>query len=168
MLVVFTCWACFGTELLVSLLVDRYMYWTDWGEHSKIERASMDGLETSRQSVISSKLGWPNGLAIDHDADRLYWADAQTEVIEYSKLDGSGRKTLLLNIPHPYGLTLLDDKIYWTDWQERSVQMAQKSDGSGRTTIRGNLPGLMDIHAVDTSVTSCKTLAKALSFVCWH
>lgn len=134
--------------------VCRYMYWTDWGTEAKIERASMDGLETSRQKIVSTNLKWPNGLAVDHGADRLYWADAQTEVIEYSRLDGSGRKTLLQNIPHPYGITLLGDKIYWTDWQERSVQMADKSDGSGKTVVRGNLPGLMDIHAVDLSSTS--------------
>jgi sugar lactone lactonase YvrE len=137
-----------------KLCLHRYMYWTDWGENSRIEKASMDGLETSRSTIVSSRLGWPNGLAIDHDANKLYWADAQTEVIEYSNLDGSGRTKLVSNVPHPYGLTLLDDKIYWTDWEERSVQMAQKSDGSGRTTIRTNLPGLMDIHAVDTSKTT--------------
>ena len=114
----------------------------------------MDGLDSSREKIVSSNLGWPNGLVVDHAEDRLYWADAKTEMIEYVRLDGSGRKKLLMNIPHPYGLTVLGDKLYWTDWQERSIQMVSKLDGSNKMTVRGNLPGLMDIHAVDLSATT--------------
>ena len=57
-----------------------YMYWTDWGEHPKIERANLDG--TERLVLLNSSLGWPNGLAIDHAAGKLYWGDAKTDKIE--------------------------------------------------------------------------------------
>ena len=56
----------------------RYMYWTDWGENAKLERAAMDG--TDRAVLISNNLGWPNGLAIDKAGAQLLWADAHTEV----------------------------------------------------------------------------------------
>lgn len=59
-------------------LSDRYMYWTDWGEHAKLERSGMDGSE--RTVLISNNLGWPNGLAIDTAGSQLLWADAHTEV----------------------------------------------------------------------------------------
>lgn len=57
-----------------------YMYWTDWGEHAKLERAAMDG--SDRVVLISNNLGWPNGLAIDKAGSQLLWADAHTEVRE--------------------------------------------------------------------------------------
>lgn len=56
------------------------MYWTDWGEHPKIERANLDG--TERLVLLNSSLGWPNGLAIDYAAGKLYWGDAKTDKIE--------------------------------------------------------------------------------------
>lgn len=54
------------------------MYWTDWGEHAKLERSAMDG--SDRVVLISNNLGWPNGLAIDMAGSQLLWADAHTEV----------------------------------------------------------------------------------------
>lgn len=39
------------------------MYWTDWGSHPKIEVADMSG--ANRQTLISTDLGWPNGLVLD-------------------------------------------------------------------------------------------------------
>ena len=66
------------------------MYWTDWGEHPKIERAGMDGFD--RQVVVSRNLTWPNGLAIDYETSKLYWVDAGIKTIECSNLDGLDRK----------------------------------------------------------------------------
>lgn len=69
------------------------MYWSDWGDNPKIERAGMDG--SSRITLIKDNLTWPNGLAIDHDAGKIYWADGGTKSIEFSNLDGSNRKVLI-------------------------------------------------------------------------
>lgn len=66
--------------------VFSYMYWTDWGEHAKLERAAMDG--SDRVVLINNNLGWPNGLAIDKAGSQLLWADAHTEV------RGMGRQSL--------------------------------------------------------------------------
>lgn len=66
-----------------------------------------------------------------------------------SDLDGQQRRTLVAPVQHPYGLTLLGPHIYWTDWQSRSVHRANKNSGSEGITVRANLPGLMDIQAVD-------------------
>nr|XP_014343518.1 PREDICTED: low-density lipoprotein receptor-related protein 4 [Latimeria chalumnae] len=125
----------------------RYMYWTDWGEHAKLERAGMDG--SDRVVLINHNLGWPNGLVIDKAGSQLLWADAHTERIETADLNGANRRTLVSPVQHPYGLTLLDSYIYWTDWQTRSIQRADKNTGGAMITVRGNLPGLMDIQAID-------------------
>lgn len=69
------------------------MYWSDWGAQAKIERAGMDGSE--RTALITSNLTWPNGLAIDHELSRLYWADGGTKAIEYADLNGKNRNILI-------------------------------------------------------------------------
>ncbi|KAE8277090.1 Low-density lipoprotein receptor-related protein 6 [Larimichthys crocea] len=60
--------------------VAGYMYWTDWGEVPKIERADLDGME--RVVMVNTSLGWPNGLALDYDERKIYWGDAKTDKIE--------------------------------------------------------------------------------------
>uniref|UniRef100_A0A672TRU4 Low-density lipoprotein receptor-related protein 4 n=1 Tax=Strigops habroptila TaxID=2489341 RepID=A0A672TRU4_STRHB len=125
--------------------VGGFMYWTDWGASPKIERAGMDA--SNRLVIISSNLTWPNGLAIDYESKRLYWADAGMKTIEYASLDGSNRKVLIgSNLPHPFGLTLYGERIYWTDWQAKSIQSADRRTGQARETLQDNLENLMDIH----------------------
>ncbi|CAB1318240.1 unnamed protein product, partial [Coregonus sp. 'balchen'] len=133
-----------------------YMYWTDWGEHAKLERSSMDG--SDRLVLISNNLGWPNGLAIDSAGSQLLWADAHTERIEAADLNGLNRHTLVSPVQHPYGLTLLGPHIYWTDWQSRSIQRADKTTGANTITVRSNLPGLMDIQACGRRNGGCSHL----------
>ena len=54
------------------------MYWTDWGKKPNIKTADSDG--NNVQTLVEEGLGWPNGLTIDYAQERLYWADAQTDV----------------------------------------------------------------------------------------
>ncbi|KAL2310244.1 hypothetical protein Nmel_006492 [Mimus melanotis] len=66
-----------------------FMYWTDWGEVPKIERAGMDG--SSRSIIVNTDIYWPNGLTLDYEEQKLYWADAKLNFIHKSNLDGSHR-----------------------------------------------------------------------------
>lgn len=50
------------------------------------------------------------------------------------------------NLPHPFGLTVYGGQIYWTDWQAKSIQSADKRTGQDRETLQDNLENLMDIH----------------------
>ena len=50
--------------------------------------------------------------------DRLYWADAGTDMVEMSDLNGNGG-TILLKVDsknHFFGLALFQDSLYITDW----------------------------------------------------
>lgn len=67
----------------------RYMYWTDWGETPRIERAGMDG--STRKIIVDADIYWPNGLTIDLEEQKLYWADAKLSFIHRANLDGSFR-----------------------------------------------------------------------------
>ena len=71
----------------------RRLFWSDWGQHPRIESAGMDG--SDRRVIVASKVYWPNGLALDLPARRLYFADARLDYIEFCGYDGSGRTTVI-------------------------------------------------------------------------
>jgi len=50
------------------------------------------------------------------------------------------------SVPHPFGIAVHDDLVYWTDWVTHSIESANKLDGSGRRVVVGGLEDLMDIH----------------------
>ena len=128
------------------------MYWTNWGSKPKIEQAAMDG--SSRRSVITGNLGWPNGLTIDRSTNLLYWADAKLDKIEVSDLTGANRRLVVSSAAdiHPFGLTLYQDMLYWTDWNSQSISRLNLSNGKKEMVITG-MKKPMDIHLHDSSVT---------------
>ena len=66
-----------------------YIYWTDWGNDAKIERAALNGQD--RQAIVSNPhVVWPNGLVIDHSTEKIYWCDGRLRTISSANLDGSG------------------------------------------------------------------------------
>jgi len=67
------------------------MFWTDWGENPKIERAGMNGDPKSRSTIVPDRIKWPNGITIDYEERRLYWVDASLSYIHSSNLDGTDR-----------------------------------------------------------------------------
>lgn len=98
---------------------------------------------------------WPNGLAIDRIEGRLYWNDAKILTIESSDFNGHDRRTLLKEVSYPYGIVIVGQHIYWTDWKTKALHRADKSNGQEQLTIRENLEGLMDIRAIQVRVNIC-------------
>ncbi|KAG9334402.1 hypothetical protein JZ751_008152 [Albula glossodonta] len=78
-----------GVNIEGKWVLEGYMYWTDWGEEPRIERAGMDG--SSRKIIVEEDIYWPNGLTIDLEEQKLYWADAKLSFIHRANLDGSSR-----------------------------------------------------------------------------
>ncbi|XP_053386020.1 uncharacterized protein LOC123539293 [Mercenaria mercenaria] len=112
------------------------IFWSDWGKFPKIETANYDGSE--RKALITTGILWPNALAIDFADQLMYWGDAGTHYIERSKIDGSGRKILYYDArAHFFSMLLYSDKLFYTDWQQRSV-MALPVSGAENGTAVGN------------------------------
>lgn len=65
------------------------MYWSD-SQTSKIFQASMDG--TDIVTLQTDNLTWPNALALDVPAKKLYWMDVTTKRVEQFDLQKSSRK----------------------------------------------------------------------------
>ncbi|TKS77601.1 Prolow-density lipoprotein receptor-related protein 1 [Collichthys lucidus] len=122
-----------------------YLYWSDWGDNPHIGRIGMDS--TNRSVIVEDKITWPNGLTLDFINDRIYWADAREDYIEFASLDGTNRHTVLSqDIPHIFAMTLFEEYIYWTDWETKSINRAHKTLGTNKSTLISTLHRPMDIH----------------------
>ncbi len=122
------------------------MYWTDWGEHAKIEKMSMDGDLSTRTVLHSLNGSWPNGLSIDFTISRIFWTDAKLRVIESSRLDGSDRR-IVLRLPnqHPFSISVFEDYIYWSDWTNEGINKANKFTGADRGPYIRNVFDVMGL-----------------------
>lgn len=122
----------------------RYMFWTDWGEPSLVEKASMDG--KGREVLHSVGINQPLGITCDYGNQRVYWTDAAFDRIEYSSYDGSGRTVLVSGsdgVQIPFDLTIYGDLLYWTDWAANAVYGTHKIHG---TDPLGNLTTITVIY----------------------
>ncbi|XP_071521914.1 low-density lipoprotein receptor-like [Panulirus ornatus] len=114
--------------------IDGYIFWTDWGNPPKIERAGLDG--ATRTAIITSPhLYWPNGITIDYtdsSTKHLYWCDGKLNTISMSDLDGSQIKVILFSsavLRLPFSLTVFEDRLFWTDWSQLAIHSANKFTG---------------------------------------
>uniref|UniRef100_A0AAZ3P2N0 EGF-like domain-containing protein n=1 Tax=Oncorhynchus tshawytscha TaxID=74940 RepID=A0AAZ3P2N0_ONCTS len=133
------------------------MFWTNWNEQSpSIMRASLSGANVL--VIIGNDIRTPNGLAIDHRAEKLYFSDATLDKIERCEYDGSNRYVVVKNEPvHPFGLAVYGDYIFWTDWVRRAVLRADKFVGRDMRLLRNDIPQQpMGIIAVANDTNSCE------------
>lgn len=117
----------------------RSIYWTVWGTTPKIEQANLNGMD--RKTIIEGELKWPNGLVIDSATRRLFWADAALDKIETSDLRGKGRRVLLStpHVHHPYSLAILNNRLFWSDWETSGIHSADKETGDNVVTVAQRL-----------------------------
>ena len=110
----------------------------------------MDG--SSRRSIVTGNIAWPNGLTIDQTTNLLYWADAKLDKIEVSDLNGGNRRVIMSSSAdiHPFGLTVHQGMLYWTDWNNKSISRYEISTGNRDMIITG-LQKPMDIHLYNAS-----------------
>ena len=106
----------------------------------------MDG--SNRQVIISTKIYWPNGLALDIPTKRVYFADSKLDFIDFCNYDGSGRQQVIANnhyLLHPHSLSVFEDQIYWTDRQLNRVLKVGQSN----------------LHKVHTDCKQLKSMQRA-------
>ncbi|XP_075155675.1 low-density lipoprotein receptor-related protein megalin [Haematobia irritans] len=125
----------------------RFIFWTDWGENPRIERIGMDG--TMRETIINTKIYWPNGLTLDTATKRVYFADSKLDFIDFCYYNGTGRQQVLAGshyLLHPHSLSLFEDTLYWTDRQLNRVLSANKFRGHNQTVVSHLISQPLSIH----------------------
>ncbi|XP_049818680.1 low-density lipoprotein receptor-related protein 2 [Aethina tumida] len=105
-----------------------YIFFSEWDRPANISRSFSDG---SNLTIFKNlTLGWPNGLSIDFDTDRLYWCDALLDHVQHSNLDGTDIKTVNSRlIRHPFSIVIHKDFMYITDWRLDAIIKLHKLTG---------------------------------------
>ena len=120
--------------------------------------------------IIASDLGFPIGLTLDMDSHRIFWVDSQLHRIESADLDGKYRNILIKDIAQPFGLTLIDQHIFWSDTQNKAVERANKVTGADHETICDNIDNITEIkaaaHSRQVGTNPCALLNGACSHLC--
>ncbi|CAO2590537.1 Nid2 [Lemmus lemmus] len=116
---------------------ERMVYWTDVAGRT-ISRASLEaGAEP--ETILTSGLISPEGLAIDHIRRTMYWTDSGLDKIERAGLDGSKRKVLFhTDLVNPRAITVdpIRGNLYWTDWNREAPKIETSSlDGENRRIL---------------------------------
>jgi low density lipoprotein-related protein 2 len=111
-----------------------YIFFSEWDRPANISRASSDGNNLTVFKNLT--LGWPNGLSIDFQQDRLYWCDALLDHVQHSNLDGTDVKTVNSRlIRHPFSIVIHKDFMYITDWRLDAIIKLHKLTGELEETL---------------------------------
>ncbi|RXN00434.1 Low-density lipoprotein receptor-related protein 1B [Acipenser ruthenus] len=133
------------------------MFWTNWNEqHPSIMRATLAG--NNIQVIVSTDIVTPNGLTIDHKAEKLYFSDGSLGKIERCEYDGSHRYVIVKSGPGTFfGLAIYGDFIFWSDWVRRAILRSNKYTGGEMKVLRADIPHQpMGIVAVANDTNSSK------------
>uniref|UniRef100_A0A673WMS1 Low density lipoprotein receptor-related protein 5 n=1 Tax=Salmo trutta TaxID=8032 RepID=A0A673WMS1_SALTR len=136
----------FGLDYPEGMAVDwmgRNVYWADTGTN-RIEVARLDG--QYRQVLVCKDLDNPRSLALNPAN-----GSSIIHILTIIFHPGLQREIVADDLPHPFGLTQYRDYIYWTDWNLRSIERADKRSGLNRTMVQGHLEYVMDILVFHSS-----------------
>ncbi|KAI5717758.1 hypothetical protein M8J77_010754 [Diaphorina citri] len=125
-----------------------YVYFSSWNLQAYIGKIGMDGSNFTRILTHEDDIAWPNALTLDYFTERLYWADAHLDYIASVDLDGKHKHIVISGqkVPHVFALTLFEDHIYWTDWNTKSINRADKFNGRDYRVLRNTTHRPYDIH----------------------
>ncbi|XP_032392314.1 low density lipoprotein receptor a [Etheostoma spectabile] len=124
----------------------NFIYWTDWGNPAKIEKAGLNGGD--RTALVTDNIVWPNGISLDLVNQRLYWVDSKLHTLSSIDVQGGGRRTIIVDehrLAHPLGLTVFEEKVFWTDVSNNAILSANRLTGEDITPVAEHLTSPEDI-----------------------
>lgn len=60
--------------------IKRYLYWIDYGQYPKIERAYLDA--SNRVPIVVTGISSPRDITIDIETHNVYWVDSREDAIQ--------------------------------------------------------------------------------------
>ncbi|XP_071949390.1 low-density lipoprotein receptor-related protein 2-like [Antedon mediterranea] len=152
-----------------------YLFWTEIGNPSKIERSSMSG--KSRKALISTNLNEPKSITVDVTTNRIYWIDISNveNKIESADLDGSGRRVeVSVSLPHGEfkSITVDENYIYviLVESLETYIRCYNKT-ASNNQVFQQQFPNevkVFDISVAGTSVQPIPEKLPCVTHTCSH
>ena len=140
--------------LLLLCCINRFMFWTDWGNTPKIERSTLNG--THRVTIVTSNLHWPMGIDLDRRNQMVFWVDASLSRVESVDYHGNNRKLLYqraLGLHHFSGVTFFSPYLYVTELYSNTIfRLNATYLNQGSITQRVHLPSKLNgLVAYDSS-----------------
>ena len=77
----------------LGALLDRLMFWTDWGSPPKIEKSTLNGKE--RSAIVPTNVKQPCGITLGRRNKLIFWVDVRIYVVESVDYSGNNRKLLV-------------------------------------------------------------------------
>lgn len=93
----------------------------------------MDGSNIKRL-LSKPDVEWPNGITIDHIAERIYFVDVKLNYIASSDLDGKKFQVILEKdnkVKQPISVAVFKDVMYWNNREIQGISSADKDHGTG-------------------------------------
>ncbi len=129
------------------------MFWTDWGQTPKIERATLSG--TKRVTIVTSNLQWPNGIDLDRQNRLVFWVDAGTDRVESVDYHGNNRKLLFQQSGiHFFGVTFFSSSLFLSEWATDGIYKINASIANGTINsgvVFSGITEVMGLVAYDSS-----------------
>ncbi|XP_049808128.1 low-density lipoprotein receptor-related protein 6 [Schistocerca nitens] len=149
------------------------MFWTDWGEIPKIERAGMNGDNSTRKVLVIEDIMWPNGLTLDFNNSKVYWLDAKLLFLASVDYEGNNRhKFASQDLKCPFAVSFFHNKLYFTDWETWGIHSYNLEEGGKPKEIAHNKDIMpLDIRVWDKSrqpkgYSPCQTNNGGCSHLC--
>uniref|UniRef100_A0A3Q2DHQ2 EGF-like domain-containing protein n=1 Tax=Cyprinodon variegatus TaxID=28743 RepID=A0A3Q2DHQ2_CYPVA len=119
-----------------------------WSDTTTKKRAFMDG--SNRFELVKKGLGTPTALTLDIITKRVYWSDSHFDTVETGGANLPVLKMVLngaTQSPHPFGMTVFENHVFFTDWSKMGVIRSNRFNGSNPTLLyrTANRPGHVDI-----------------------
>ncbi|VDD90121.1 unnamed protein product, partial [Enterobius vermicularis] len=118
----------------------------------KLEAAAMDG--TRRRTLIDTHTHQVSGVVVDLTGKRVYWVDPKVDRVESVDYNGRDRRIVAQGmnmVPHPFGLTIFDQYLYWTDWTRLGVTRVEKF---------GSTPEILENNVFPMGITAYHAMAQ--------
>ncbi|KAL5004150.1 hypothetical protein ScPMuIL_017606 [Solemya velum] len=117
-----------------------YLFWSDWGDVSKIEISDLIG--NNRRVLVSTNLGHPRGLSVDYEDNKLYWVDSQKDTIECVQFNGNNRRVVVVeDHTNFFGLALYKDYLFVTEQEKGHLRIYDKNNGANHINYQlGYIP----------------------------
>ncbi|XP_071524036.1 sortilin-related receptor-like isoform X2 [Panulirus ornatus] len=154
--------------------VRGYLFITDWSESSpKVARAYLDGSNLMTLFGVGV-VGWPNGITVDFQTERIFFADAKLDYIASADLDGQHMRKIISNsdkVMQPFAVGIYKSTLFWDDWSVFQVMQADKEFGWGIAPIANyTRKGLVDLkvfgHWSQQGSNSCGNSSTHCSHLC--
>ncbi|VDM55723.1 unnamed protein product [Angiostrongylus costaricensis] len=114
----------------------RSIFWTDIGKKPSLNRMSIIEDDRGVDVILDSSLMRPTALAVDPFARRLYWLEEALNYIGVCNYDGSNRRVLVRKTSRGlYGLDVLGDFVYLSDFSKGTIERIPKLDVSDKGTV---------------------------------